>query len=393
MAKPDSNGAGRTVDIHQLLRTMVEKGASDLHLTVGSPPQLRIDGRLFAIRTPPLGSSEIQSIAYSVLSEKQRKVFEENNEIDLSFRWKGVARFRANFFRQQGNVAGALRQIPFAVQELSGLGFPPVAEKLLSRPTGLILVTGPTGSGKSTTLAAMIDHINSTRHCHIITIEDPIEFVHTHKKSIVNQREVGPDTESYGKALRYVLRQDPDVVLIGEIRDLDSMEAALRISETGHLAFATLHTNSTVQTLHRVLDFFPARQQEMVRTQLSFVLAAIISQQLIPKKGGGRAMAAEVLIPNAAIRNLIREDKTHQIYSLMQMGQGKHEMQTMNQHLAKLVLSGAVVAEEARPRSPDLEELDKMLNKDRRAQTSQSTGSDGTRNGSGTRTQMRPMPS
>lgn len=390
MANADSNGKGRTVDIHQLLRTMVEKGASDLHLTVGSPPQLRIDGRLFAIRTPPLGPAEIQSIAYSVLSEKQRKGFEEENEIDLSFRWKGVARFRANFFRQQGHVAGALRQIPFEVVDLTRLGFPPVATRLLDRPTGLILVTGPTGSGKSTTLASMIDHINSTRHCHIITIEDPIEFVHEHKKSIVNQREVGPDTESYSKALRYVLRQDPDVVLIGEIRDLESMEAALRISETGHLALATLHTNSAVQTLHRMLDFFPARQQEMVRTQLSFVLAAIISQQLIPKKGGGRALAAEILIPNAAIRNLVREDKTHQIYSLMQMGQGKHEMQTMNQHLAKLVITGKVAPEDARPRSPDLEELEAILSKDRQHRGGQTTSTTGTmRSPQGTRPQMR----
>ena len=392
MVSRDANGEGRTVDIHQLLRTMVEKGASDLHLTVGSPPQLRIDGRLFAIRTPPLGPSEIQSIAYSVLSEKQRKSFEEENEIDLSFRWKGVARFRANFFRQQGNVAGALRQIPFEVVSLADLGFPSVTEKLLDRPTGLILVTGPTGSGKSTTLASMIDHINSTRHCHIITIEDPIEFVHTHKKSLVNQREVGPDTESYGKALRYVLRQDPDVVLIGEVRDLESMEAALRISETGHLALATLHTNSAVQTLHRMLDFFPARQQEMVRTQLSFVLAAIISQQLVPKKGGGRALAAEVLIPNAAIRNLIREEKTHQIYSLMQMGQGKHEMQTMNQHLAKLVLSGKVTPEDARPRSPDLEELETIISKERRARSTQTMPNGTVRKGAPTRTQMRQAP-
>ena len=360
--------AGQAIDIHQLLRTMVERGASDLHLTVNSPPQLRIDGKLYPLRTSPLAAADTENIAYSVLNEKQRKRFEETSEVDLSFRWKGISRFRANFFRQQGSVAGALRQIPFQVMSLDEMGFPPVIKNVLDRPSGLVLVTGPTGSGKSTTLASMVDHINSNHRGHIITVEDPIEFLHQHKKCIVNQREVGADTDSFKNALRYVLRQDPDVVLIGEIRDLESMEAALRISETGHIAFATMHTNSAIQTIHRVLDFFPAHQQDMVRTQLSFVLEAVITQQLLPKKGGGRILSAEILLPNPAIRNLIREEKTHQIYSQMQMGQGRHGMQTMNQSLARLVLRGIVALEDALPRSSDIDELEGMIRKETEAQ-------------------------
>ena len=367
MTGGEQKAGARAIDIHQLLRTMVEQDASDLHLTVGSPPQLRIDGRLHPLRTPPLTPPNVQAIVYSLLSEKQRQVFEASNEVDLSFRWKGVSRFRANFFRQRGSIAGALRKIPFKVATLEALGFPPVVATLINRPSGLVLVTGPTGSGKSTSLAAMVDLINTTRHGHIITIEDPIEFVHDHKRCIVNQREVGADTESFSSALRYVLRQDPDVVLLGEIRDLTSMEAALRISETGHLALATLHTNSAVQTVHRIMDFFPSRQQDMVRTQLSFVLEGIITQQLLPRRDGGRCMAAEILIPNAAIRNLIREDKTHQIMSLVQMGQSHHGMQTMNQALAKLVIGRRVTLEEAVARSPDIEELHGILQRDNEA--------------------------
>ena len=371
MAETDQDAP--SIDIHQLLRTMVEKNASDLHLTVNSPPQLRIDGKLYPLRTAALTAADVKNIAYSILNEKQRKRFEESSEIDLSFRWKGVSRFRANFFRQRNAVAGSLRQIPFEVSTLEALGFPSAVKQLLERPSGLILITGPTGSGKSTSLASMIDHINEHRRCHIITIEDPIEFLHPHKNSIVNQREVGSDTDSFACALRYVLRQDPDVVLIGEIRDLESMEAALRISETGHLAFATLHTNSAVQTIHRILDFFPARQQETVRTQISFVLEAIITQQLLPMRRGGRAMAAEILLPNAAVRNLIREDKTHQIHSMMQMGQSKYGMQTLNQSLSQLVLSGRVTIEEALSRSPDGEELQNIVHKETQAKT----GADG----------------
>jgi twitching motility protein PilT len=358
-----TENTGSGVDIHKLLQTMVEKGASDLHLTVNSPPCLRIDGKIYPLRTPPLTGPDIQAICYSVLNEKQKKLFEERNEVDLSFRWKGVSRFRANFFRQQGFVAGALRQIPFNVKPLQDLGIPVVIEKLLERPNGLILVTGPTGSGKSTTLASMIDFLNTHERGHIITIEDPIEFLHQHKLCIVNQREVGSDTESFKTALKYVLRQDPDAVLIGEIRDLETMEAALKISETGHLALATLHTNTAIQTIHRMLDFFPSTQQDMVRTQISFVLQCIISQHLIPRAAGsGRVMACEVLVPTAAIRNLIREDKTHQIYSQMQI-QTQSGNQALNQCLCRLVLNGSITFDDASSRSQDPDDLKNMIQK------------------------------
>jgi twitching motility protein PilT len=355
--------AGRPgVDIHRLLQTMVEKGASDLHLTADSPAQLRINGNLYPLRTEPLTGRDIEQIAYSVLNERQKKQFEETNEVDLSFRWKGSSRFRANFFRQKGFVAGALRMIPFETLPLSALGMPKAVEDLITRSNGLILVTGATGSGKSTTLASMIDAINTTQRSHIITIEDPCEFIHTHKKCIVNQREVGTDTASFHAALRYVLRQDPDIVLIGEIRDLETMEATLRIAETGHLALATLHTNSSVQTIHRILDFFPPRQQDMVRSQLSFVLAGVVSQQLIPRQDGqGRVLAVEVMLPNAAIRNLIREDKTHQIYSQMQMGQGKFGNQTFNQSFLMHIQSGAITVEQALEYTSDPDELNNMV--------------------------------
>jgi twitching motility protein PilT len=348
-------------DIHKLLQFMVEKRASDLHLTVGSPPQFRIDGQLIPVKTEPLSNEEVTELLYSVLNEKQKKRFEETSELDLSFRWKGGVRCRANLFRQQGYVAGAIRQIPNAIPPMGDLGLPKIVESLLVKPNGLILVTGPTGSGKSTTLAAMIDFINDTKHLHIITIEDPVEFVHRHKMSIVNQREIGTDTESFSGALRYVLRQDPDVVLLGEVRDRESMEACLRISETGHLALATLHTNNAIQTIHRVLDFFPPEQQEMVRTQLSFVLKAIFSQQLLPRIGGGRAMALELLIPTPGIQAMIRDDKTHQIYSAMQMGQSRSNMQTLNQALYDLVSRNVVSMEVALAKSYQTEELEKMV--------------------------------
>ena len=342
---------------------MVDKGASDLHLTVGTTPQFRIDGNLFPVRSEPLKNEDVTDLIYSVLNEKQKKRFEETGELDLSFRWKGGIRFRANVFRQQGAIASAIRQIPSAVPPLEDLGMPKVVEEVLEKPNGLILVTGPTGSGKSTTLAAMIDFVNKNKHLHILTIEDPIEFVHRHAKCIVNQREIGTDTDSFEEALRYVLRQDPDVVLIGEVRDKASMEACLRISETGHLALATLHTNNTIQTIHRVLDFFPSHQQEMIRTQLSFVLAAIFSQQLVPKSGGGRCLAAELLIPTAAIRHMIRDDKTHQIYSQMQMGQTRSSMQTLNQHLYDLVIKKQVTLDAALSKTYDPEELANMVQK------------------------------
>ncbi len=350
------------LDIHMLLQAMVEKDASDLHITVGLAPSLRIHGSIYPLKVPPLTPDDTEHLCYALINEKQKKTFEEKNELDFSFRWKGEARFRANFFRQQGHVAAALRAIPTQVKPLADLGIPSAANELIDKPGGLVLVTGPTGSGKSTTLASFVDAFNSRHRGHIVTIEDPIEFVHSHKKCIVNQREVGADTESFRAALRYILRQDPDAVLIGEIRDKETMEATLSISETGHLAFATLHTNSCVQTIHRILDFFPSHQQAMVRTQLSFVLEGIISQQLVPKSDGkGRVMACEILLPTAAIRNLIREEKTHQIYSQMQLGQARHGMQTLNQCLYRLVKERQVAREEAMERSYEPDELAQMF--------------------------------
>jgi twitching motility protein PilT len=355
-------GANASLDIHALLQVMVEKGASDLHLTVGTPPQLRVDGSLYPVKVPPLAPTDTQRLCYSVLTETQKKRFEEKNEIDMSFQWRNVSRFRANFFRQRGSVAGAIRQIPSRVMTFDELGLPPAVGQLVDRPRGLILVTGPTGSGKSTTLASMVDTINQRRRSHILTIEDPIEFLHRHKNSIVNQREVGSDTANFSDALRYVMRQDPDVVLVGEIRDTETMETALSLSETGHLVLSTLHTNSAVQTIHRVMDLFPADQQERVRTQFSFVCEGILSQQLLPRADGkGRVIAVELLMPNPAIRNLIREGKVHQIYSQMQMGQTKFGMQTLNQALLKLLRDRLISREEAMAHVGDLEEFSNML--------------------------------
>ncbi|MEW6440436.1 MAG: type IV pilus twitching motility protein PilT [bacterium] len=346
----------------ELLRIMTEKNASDLHLTVGSPPMVRLDGRLAALRMDPLTPVETKQMCYSILTEAQKKKFEEESELDLSFGIKDLSRFRANMFLQRGAVAGAFRTIPYQIRSFQELGLPPIAKDLTQKPRGLILVTGPTGSGKSTTLAAMIDEINATRAEHIVTIEDPIEYVHAHKKGIVNQREVGSDTDSFKKALKYILRQDPDVVLIGEMRDLETIEAALTIAETGHLAFATLHTNSCVQTINRVLDVFPPFQQPQVRAQLSMVLEGVLSQILIPRVGGsGRVLALEIMVPNPAIRNLIREEKVHQIYSQMQMGQSKFGMQTLNQSLCELFMRNLISYEEASSRSSDPEELNTMI--------------------------------
>src|SRR5580692_8010793 len=348
--------------LHQLLRTMIEKGASDMHITTGTPPLLRIDGSIVPLRLPALGAVETKQLCFSVLSEEQRAHFEKTNELDLSFGVKGLSRFRANIYMQRGAVAGAFRTIPFKILSFDDLGLPPVVSSLAQKPSGLVLVTGPTGSGKSTTLAAMIDKINSEQRCHIMTIEDPIEYLHPHKLSIVNQREVGTDTEGFKTALKYVLRQDPDVVLVGEMRDLETIEAALTISETGHLVFATLHTNSAISTINRVIDAFPPHQQDQIRAKLSFVLQGVISQQLVPRMGTpGRAMALEVMFPNAAIRNLIREDKVHQIYSQMQVGQTKFGMQTLNQALLALLQKRMITQEEAFGRSSDSEELRNML--------------------------------
>ncbi len=348
-------------NLHQLLRAMVEKGASDLHVTTGSPPQLRIDGRLVPLKTHPLTPIDTKQLCYSVLTDAQKHTFEEENELDLSFGVKGLARFRANLFVQRGAVAAAFRRIPYEIKSVEELGLPPSVRELARKPRGLVLVTGPTGSGKSTTLASIIDLINTEDHGHIVTIEDPIEYLHPHKGCIVNQREVGADTKSFKHALKYILRQDPDVVLIGELRDLETVEAALTLAETGHLTFGTLHTNSAVQTINRIIDVFPPYQQPQVRAQLSFVLEAVLSQQLIPKQQGGLCLGLEIMIPNAAIRNLIREDKIHQIYSQMQVGQAKHGMQTMNQSLYELVGRRLISVDEAVSKSSDPDELRNML--------------------------------
>jgi len=349
-------------NMHQLLKAMIEKGASDLHITVGTPPQLRIDGKLHPLRMPPLAGAETKQLCYSVLTDAQKHRFEETNELDLSFSVQKLSRFRANVFVQRGNVAGAFRAIPFQIMDFDDLGLPEVVRQLAERPRGLILVTGPTGSGKSTTLATIIDHVNTTRQEHIMTIEDPIEYLHQHKSCVVNQREVGADTDSFASALKYILRQDPDVVLIGEMRDHETIEAALSVSETGHLCFATLHTNSAAQTINRIVDVFPPYQQSQIRAQLSFVLEGVLCQALLPRANGpGRAMALEIMIPNSAIRNLIREDKVHQIYSAMQMGQDKFGMQTMNQSLATLCSRRIISLDHAIARSPDADELRKLI--------------------------------
>jgi twitching motility protein PilT len=350
-------------NLHQLLKAMIEKGASDLHITTSSPPQLRIDGKLHPLKVPPLAPPETKQLCYSILTDAQKHKFEENNELDLSFGVRGLSRFRANIFMQRGAVAGAFRSIPYKIKTFEELGLPPVISDLAKKPRGLILVTGPTGSGKSTTLATIIDKINTERAEHIVTIEDPIEYLHPHKSCLVNQREVGADTSGFKTALKYILRQDPDVVLIGEMRDLETIEAALTVAETGHLAFATLHTNSCVQTINRVVDVFPPYQQAQIRAQLSFVLEGVLSQALIPRANGpGRALSLEIMVPNAAIRNLIREDKIHQIYSQMQIGQEKFGMQTMNQSLASLYSRRLISMDDALGRSSDTDELRNLIN-------------------------------
>jgi twitching motility protein PilT len=350
------------MNLHQLLKAMIEQGASDLHVTTGSAPQLRIDGRLAPLRIPALTAQDTKQLCYSILTDAQKHKFEESNELDLSFGVKGLARFRANVFMQRGAVAGAFRTIPFKILTFDDLGLPPSVQEFARRPRGLILVTGPTGSGKSTTLAALIDKINTEDNSHIITIEDPIEYLHPHKNCLVNQREIGSDTKGFKAALRHILRQDPDVVLIGEMRDLETIEAALTVAETGHLCLATLHTNSAVQTINRVIDVFPPHQQAQVRAQLSFVLEGVVCQSLLPRaSGNGRALSIEVMVPNPAIRNLIREDKVHQIYSQMQIGQDKFGMQTMNQSLASLYLRKLISMETAVARSHDPDELRSLI--------------------------------
>jgi twitching motility protein PilT len=346
----------------ELLKTLVDNDGSDLHITVNSPPQIRRHGHLMPLDLPVLGAAETKSLAYSVLTDAQKKRFEETLELDFSFGIRGIARFRCNVFNQRGSVAAVYRVIPELIKTFSDLGLPAVIATLSERPRGLVLVTGPTGSGKSTTLAAMIDKINTERHDHILTIEDPIEFVHPHKNCLVNQREVHSDTHGFSAALRAALREDPDVVLIGELRDLETIESALRIAETGHLTFGTLHTNSAAQTINRIIDVFPAYQQGQIRTQLSLVLEGIVCQALLPRAdGAGRVAALEVMVPTPAIRNLIRDDKVHQIYSSMQTGQEKFGMQTMNQCLATLYQKRLITLGAAMEKSSLKDELEQMI--------------------------------
>src|SRR6266403_739191 len=351
------------INLRSLLEEMVSRNASDLHIVAGERPKLRVDGDITnASVEHTLAPKDTLQLAYSVLTEEQKKRFELEDELDFSFGIQNLARFRGNVFKQRGCVSMVVRQIPFAIKTFDQLGLPGSIAKTAEKPRGLVLVTGPTGSGKSTTLAAMIDKINRERKEHIVSVEDPIEFVHEHKSCLVNQREVFADTHSFAQALKHVLRQDPDIVLIGEMRDLETIEAALVVAETGHLVFSTLHTNSAVQTINRIIDVFPPHQQEQVRAQLSLVLQGVVSQQLLPRADNrGRCLAAEIMIPNAAIRNLIREAKVHQIYSQLQVGQQKWGMQTMSQSLLDLYLRRLVTADETLGHATEPEEMKMML--------------------------------
>ena len=348
----------------ELLQQMVSMSGSDLHITTNTAPTVRVHGKLTRLDQPVLGPADTKQLAYSVLTDAQKKRFEETLELDFSFGLKGLARFRCNMFNQRGSVGAVYRLIPEEIKGFQELALPQVLATLADRPRGLVLVTGPTGSGKSTTLAAMLDKVNRERFEHILTIEDPIEFVHKHKNCLVNQREVHSDTNSFSMALRAALREDPDVVLIGEMRDLETVESALKIAETGHLTFGTLHTNSAMQTINRIIDIFPSGQQGQIRTQLSLVLEGIVCQSLLPKADGkGRVCALEILVPNSAIRNLIRDDKVHQIYGAMQAGQEKLGMQTKNQSLASLYMKRLVTLETAMDDSSNRDELQDMINR------------------------------
>ncbi len=349
-------------DLKAILSDMPAKNASDLHISANAPLHYRVDSGLVKVNDKVLTGNDSRDLAYSMMSDEQKKKFEDQKELDFSIQIEDVGRYRVNVFLQRGEVGAAIRLIPFKINTLAECGLPVnVAKKLCMAHRGLVLITGATGSGKSTTLAAMIDEINNTRNCHIVTVEDPIEFVHKNKKAVIDQRQVIEDTRSFSNALRHVLRQDPDVILIGEMRDLDSIEQAMIIADTGHLVFGTLHTSDSTQTINRVVDVFPAHQQKQIRAQLSFALVGIISQQLIPRKDRpGRALAAEVLIATPAVRSSIRDAKEHQIYSIIQTSQ-KFGMVTMNQSLVELVSSGAISREEAIGRANDVEELLKML--------------------------------
>jgi twitching motility protein PilT len=347
--------------MHQLLKAAVKQGASDLHIVEGSPPVLRVDTRMVRVRAASLNSDHTRTLCYSILTDLQKSRFEATKELDFSFELKSAARFRGNLFFQRGAVSGVFRRVPMIVPDAEGLGLPRVISESVNAPTGLILITGPTGSGKSTTIAALVDKINRERRGHIVTLEDPIEYLHEHKNCIVSQREVGIDTVSYRAALKHLLRQDPDVCLLGELRDLETIEAALTISETGHLVLATLHTSSAISTINRLVNVFSAEQQDRVRTQLSIILNTVVSQRLIPGSQGGMVPALEVLVLNSSVRNLIRENKLHQIYGMMQVGQDKSGMVTLNQSLLQLVLKRKIEIRQAFMHSPDPEELDKML--------------------------------
>src|SRR3954463_11198187 len=361
MTAPTPPGA-QALNLRVLLEEVIERGASDLHITAGERPMLRIDGDMTRSNIEfVMQPKDTLQLAYSVLTENQKKRFETEDELDFSFGIQNLARFRGNVYRQRGCVALAIRQIPFKIQTFEELRLPAVIQRFAEKPRGLVLVTGPTGSGKSTTLAAIIDKINKERRGHILTIEDPIEFIHRHQGCMVNQREVGSDTQTFSRALKYALRQDPDVILVGEMRDLETVSAALTIAETGHLCLAPLHTNSAAETINRVIDVFPAHQQPQIRAQLAFVLEGVVTQQLLPKaRGRGRAMAAEVMAVTPAIRACIRDDKIHQIYSIMQAGK-KHGMQTLNDSLKELYLQREVTLEEALKRSGDPNEFLQMV--------------------------------
>ncbi len=356
-------GTADKVNLVEIARRAVKENATDIHITAGAPPAIRIDGKItyLAEDFPVLYTKDTQRIIYSIMNEKQKRTFEEKNEVDFSIGIKEIGRFRVNVFRQRGTVAAALRRIPYEIKPMSELGLIPSVEELCKKSMGLVLVTGPTGSGKTTTLASMIDYINTNYPYHIITIEDPIEYLFPHKKSIVAQREIGSDTEDFATALKYALREDPDVILVGEMRDLETIKAALTAAETGHLVFATLHTNTAIQTINRIINVFPENEQEQIRTELSFVLQGVISQRLLPRIGGGRILIHEVLIPTTAIRNLIRENKIHQIYGLMQTGQAETGMQTLNQSLMDAVRKGLILPEDAMKVTPDPQELSRLL--------------------------------
>ncbi|MFY7930075.1 MAG: type IV pilus twitching motility protein PilT [Oligoflexus sp.] len=346
----------------QLFRALIQQGASDLHISAGSPPRLRINGQVVPLNLAPLSPNETMELCYSVLTEAQKKQFELRKELDLSFSIPNIARFRANIYFQQGHVSGSFRVIAHKIVSLDELGVPPILKKICSLPRGLVLVTGPTGSGKSTTLAAMIDYINESRFDHIVTIEDPIEFVHPHKNCVVNQRELGEDTQSFQNALKSVLRQDPDVILIGEMRDPETISAALTIAETGHLVFGTLHTNGAISSINRMVDSFPPHQQSQIRIQLAMTLEAVLSQMLLPRIEGGRVMAMEIMLMNTAIRALVQEGKIQQIYSAIQTGQAGSQMQTMNQAFYNLISRRLISKDVGIQKSPYPEELAEMLN-------------------------------